>query len=339
MYIQKRSDYLDNVKAFLILSVVIGHFADQIIKGSNLSKSIFLFIYAFHMPLFIFLNGYLGKNIIQSKERVIKRISYFFLLYLLLKLLIFLTKCIFHKNPSFSFLVEGGIPWYLFATSVFYGLTYLLRNVEIKFLIISSFLLGIISGYDTKIGDFLCISRVLVFYPFFLIGYALPSYSTKIPSLNRWSIFSCVFLILTFIFTALFIERLYFFRSLFTGRHSFSFLDNHFYLGGLYRVVSYVISFVIGFNFMLSVPTRKLPYLTNLGRRTLSIYFWHRPIIYILVFLEFHQILEEWAGWRIGKALWISLSILLTLFLSLGAFQRPLDWIKKRIDASYSSKQ
>ena len=81
MYIQKRSDYLDNVKAFLILSVVIGHFADQIIKGSNLSKSIFLFIYSFHMPLFIFLNGYLGKNIIQSKERVINEfhISFYYI--------------------------------------------------------------------------------------------------------------------------------------------------------------------------------------------------------------------------------------------------------------------
>lgn len=111
------------MKALLIFSVVIGHFVDQIMKESSFSKSIFIYIYSFHMPLFIFLNGFLGKNLIQSRERVIKRISYFLLLYLLLKIMIFFVKTIFHKNPSFSFLIGSGTPWYLLATAVFYGVT------------------------------------------------------------------------------------------------------------------------------------------------------------------------------------------------------------------------
>ena len=43
----------DNVKFFLMLSVVAGHFIDHNMGRTNLFRSIFLFIYSFNMPLFI----------------------------------------------------------------------------------------------------------------------------------------------------------------------------------------------------------------------------------------------------------------------------------------------
>jgi len=52
----------DNLKFFLVTCVVIGHFADQFTDVSKIYDSIFLFIYSFHIPLFIFIAGLMLKN-------------------------------------------------------------------------------------------------------------------------------------------------------------------------------------------------------------------------------------------------------------------------------------
>ena len=50
----KRIYKWDNLKCFLIVMVVIGHFVNQYAPISNTMKSLSLFIYSFHMPLFFF---------------------------------------------------------------------------------------------------------------------------------------------------------------------------------------------------------------------------------------------------------------------------------------------
>ncbi len=39
----------DNLKFFLIFAVVLGHSLGDFLEGNNLFKSVFIFIYAFHM--------------------------------------------------------------------------------------------------------------------------------------------------------------------------------------------------------------------------------------------------------------------------------------------------
>ena len=52
----KRIYKWDNLKCFLIVMVVIGHFVNQYAPISNTMKSLSLFIYSFHMPLFAFVS-------------------------------------------------------------------------------------------------------------------------------------------------------------------------------------------------------------------------------------------------------------------------------------------
>lgn len=58
----------DNLKFILITAVVIGHFADFVVDRSDTCKSIYLFIYAFHMPLFIFISGlfHTDRNVVKK---------------------------------------------------------------------------------------------------------------------------------------------------------------------------------------------------------------------------------------------------------------------------------
>lgn len=61
---KKRLDYIDIAKGIGIILVILGH--------RNVSQNIKQFIYAFHMPLFFMLSGYLFKYKNQGFGRFIK---------------------------------------------------------------------------------------------------------------------------------------------------------------------------------------------------------------------------------------------------------------------------
>ncbi|MBS7565356.1 acyltransferase family protein [Mucilaginibacter sp. Bleaf8] len=61
--LSKTRDYLfDNIKFFLITLVVFGHFIESYITQNIYQKVIFICIYSFHIPLFVFLSGYFSKS-------------------------------------------------------------------------------------------------------------------------------------------------------------------------------------------------------------------------------------------------------------------------------------
>ncbi len=112
----------DNLKFVLILFVVIGHFSDQLVTNlygeyggnpslpvSELFNKIFLFIYAFHMPLFIFLSGLFYK--VEEKFDGAKPARYI-ILGLLLKMLLYLSMTVFrtdyNKDNEMYFNLIGG---------------------------------------------------------------------------------------------------------------------------------------------------------------------------------------------------------------------------------------
>ena len=110
----KRNYKIDNIKALLIFLVVIGHFVDELVGKSDVFKCIYIFVYSFHMPLFIFLSGYLSRKLIMSNEK--KKIKDKVFIYIILG---FLMKFIFgvcliniKGKVSFSLLSGASAPWY-----------------------------------------------------------------------------------------------------------------------------------------------------------------------------------------------------------------------------------
>ena len=59
-----RQSGIDNAKFVLILLVCLGHFSRVVVvtADSPAMRSLFLFIYAFHMPLFFFLSGLFARR-------------------------------------------------------------------------------------------------------------------------------------------------------------------------------------------------------------------------------------------------------------------------------------
>ncbi len=56
-----RNILLDNLKGFVIFTVVLGHTFEWYRPTSLLMKFTHDLIYQFHMPLFIFISGYFSK--------------------------------------------------------------------------------------------------------------------------------------------------------------------------------------------------------------------------------------------------------------------------------------
>lgn len=331
-----RNGKMDNVKAILILLVVLGHFVENVAEQSGTTKSIFLFIYTFHMPLFIFVSGYFCVNAVKDKSRTSKKVQTFLLYYLALKVLVFVTEAVLYGKASFHLLKEDRIPWYMFAMAVYYLIAYGIRNLNKKYILILAFILGIVVGYDKNIGDYLVLSRIIVYFPFFLLGWMCSEaklaekYEKEIESV--WAKIGAALVVLVAIGICVkYIDEVYRLRPIFTGRNSYAVLGDKYLYGAACRCVTYICSILLGLSVYVLAPRRTIAILgfDKLGERTLQIYFWHRPIIYLLQYLTVHAYLIERMGYQIALIAWLLLGVIVTYILAIPIFGKPLDKIAK----------
>lgn len=190
-----------------------------------------------------------------------------------------------------------------------------------------SVILALLCGCNTEIGDFLILSRSIVFFPFFLAGWYIGD-AEKVSCFTSklWvRVLGAYILLLMFFICFRSIDTIYFMRPIFTGRNSYKVLKDSFYAGAAYRLLAYGISAAMSIGVLAFTPRQKLKFLDKIGQRTLQIYFWHRPILYILVYSGVFKSLEKFAGWRGGRIIWLILGICLTLILSLDFWGKPFE--------------
>lgn len=311
----------DNLKFLLMVFVVLGHFADCCIQ-EPLFKSIYLCIYAFHMPLFIFVSGLFHKN-----EDIAKKVFSYVCLFWLFKIVYYVVQnYVLGVESAFSVLSEDGAPWFMLALAVFALLSYVFRGIDSKYIFVFSLMIGCFAGYDSSIGDFLVLSRIFVFYPFYVMGTMLQGkiknglevgWSWKIPG---------VFVLLVWAWLCRSqLDFMYTYRGLFTGRNPF--WEEIYSVGCLHRLLCYGISFLTGTALMVLIPHGKIPVISKFGRRTLQVYFWHWLIIAVL--MKYREEIAAWCAAPLGKAVYMLAAIGLTFLLSLKIFGYPLSFMRK----------
>ena len=60
-FIKRERLFFDNARAILILLVVFGHMLQPYTSGDKYLSALYLVIYSFHMPTFLFISGYFEK--------------------------------------------------------------------------------------------------------------------------------------------------------------------------------------------------------------------------------------------------------------------------------------
>ncbi|NFH68115.1 hypothetical protein FDC35_02380 [Clostridium botulinum] len=322
-----RQVYFDNLKFILIMLVVIGHAADYYTKTSSIMRAIYLFIYIFHMPLFIFISGYFSKNIINNKIFKVEKVISYLALYIIMKFVFYgVDKLILNKDKvNIDFFSVNGSIWYLFAMGMWLCICYINKNIKSLYVISASIVLSILVGYDNNVSDFLCLSRIIVFFPYFILGYYFNEDKLiKILECNWLKIITTGILLVTIILIIFNLDNLYVYRGFFTGRNSYIKLNQPVY-GGIFRFVFYILSIVISIAIMYITP-KKTTFFSKFGTRTLQVYLLHDIILKIYNNYDINNYIM-----KVFPSKWIYiyiiLSILLTFILSAKIFEYPFKKI------------
>lgn len=233
----------DNLKFFLVTCVVIGHFADQFTDVSNIYDSIFLFIYSFHIPLFIFIAGLMFKN----RNITAKAIFYISIGFSYKIVSAIVERLLGTVKVEFFLLWDGGLSWFMFALAAYIVILKIIEKQNKEYILVFSIVLACFVGYDSGIGDFLYLSRIIIFFPFFLSGVLLQNFDiVSFKDKNFKYKFLAGLIVLVWLGLCIYeVDRVYGLRYLFTGRNPF--FPRIMSYAPLVRLASYIISFSIGF--------------------------------------------------------------------------------------------
>ena len=156
----QRSLYIDNLKSLLIFLVVYGHFI-SIMQENTCSGIIYNCIYSFHMPLFVFVSGYLSKNIDRQRFKDIDKVLFPYLAFQLIGYFIYSRGDVLHRFNVFVPLQQN---WFILALFVWRMMLPYTRLFNSKFMIIFSIIVAFYVGLFPEFGRFFTIHRIFYFF-------------------------------------------------------------------------------------------------------------------------------------------------------------------------------
>ncbi len=345
----------DNVKALLIFLVVVGHLTTDYVSVSHSIRWFTLWIYSFHMPAFIFVSGLMHKHYITEDQAAngIKgntkirwdKIIGFILCGYGLKFFIHIVRTLIGQHPNFYWFTEPGIPWYLFVLAMYELLLYLFRKVDWKIMLIGSFALSAIIGYFPAVGDVLSLSRMINFYPIFLLGYYVDAGKLiEFSEQRKAKIAAWIVVAASLLICYLGPWNMYAMRKWFTGRRSYEFLSTYF--GNItatawaIRIGIWAIALLISLAVIIVIPNREMGIISKIGANTLNIYFWHRPICYWINGLGLFPLLVNICGDSdaLATVLFTVFALALTVLFGQDIFQHPAKDLTKLVE-NFMNKQ
>ncbi|WP_069997421.1 acyltransferase family protein [Cellulosilyticum sp. I15G10I2] len=276
----QRNYLIDNLKGLLIFFVVFGHVIEYYIQGNSFFMGVYLFIYLFHMPLFVFISGYLSKNIDKCRKGAIKNLL---IPYIVFNIIWYALAYIATGDIMLLIIYPGWTLWYLI--SLFFWRVMLKYLIRIKYILPISIICGLLIGVMPRGGVILSLSRTVTFLPFFLIGYY-----TNEARLNKVSKISkrlSVAGIAVAVIAAFYLSNnnLLDYNFLY---HSQSYIYSGLTIneGMLFRAVLYIGASLLSICVLNLLPRKKV-FFTNIGQQTMNIYLFH-PYLIIAVYAIIH---------------------------------------------------
>ena len=259
---KERSAYWDNIKGILIILVVFAHILYQLQHTSGVIDAAVDYIYLFHMPAFVFVSGFFGKSGKSGKAGSI--IKLVFLFFIFNSITVFIEGYTSYLEPIYSY-------WYLIALIVWRISTP--RIAKLKGITVCLFVLALMTGYFPAIDNHFAISRIIGFFPFYMLGYKF-SEEKSMEIINtgyakRFAIGAVV------LFGAGSVA--------YAARTVLGFTDDDLKIFAyddpkdiIRRAVIFTIAFLIIFSIGCLSVNRKVPLLTMFGRNSLWIFVFHR---------------------------------------------------------------
>lgn len=311
-------DYrLDSIKASLIFLVVFGHIIEAAAPDSPLLSRIYDFLYLFHMPAFIFLNGYVSKERFSVNYQTI-----FYKLiipFVALSLLYELAELIIYRDVS-SYIKNGApnwILWYLYSLIFWKLLTPLF--MRLRFALGISVAVSVAVSFVDFDGYVFGIMRTLVFFPFYIAGVQAAA-SSRLRLENFFNLKAACAGALILLLSYLFGDR--FGTALLYGSSAFPALDEGLREAAIMRMGHYLLAGLCIYAFC--ALTWWLRPLAKIGTRTLFIYALHGLVVKYLLWGAVQKLSMPW---QVALAALVAATVL-TWLLSRDGVKRLVDgWI------------
>lgn len=303
---KERNYLIDNLKVVLILMVVFGHVIEYYIKTSEVLMGIYIFIYLFHMPLFVFISGYLSKNINKCRQGIIKSLL---IPYVLFNIVWYVIASVWTGEILFSLFNPGWTLWYLISLFIWrLSIKYL---IKVRFIVIISIVIALIISIVPNSNSLGFMSRTVTFLPFFLMGYFTKERElNNIKLINKGFIFVLIGIfgaISYYVTTNKFLDYKFLYNSQSYYDTGLSTVE-----GVLFRILLYISSVILGICIINITPKSKL-FFTSVGKSTMNIYVFH---IYLVLLL--YGIIPKWNISIIRNILLLTSPLFIIYILSKG---------------------
>lgn len=314
--IRRGETYFLNLRFLLIVAVFVGNAIEPLIAEMSGLRQLFLWIFTFHMPLFVLVTGYFSKAKLHGavgRETLIQICMQYVIfqsLYSILDVTIFHVESINH-----SFFAPYLLLWFLVSHFFWRLLTLAMYKVSPTHQIILSLVLGVMVGYLQLDGVWLSVSRTFVYLPFFLIGHHFQfekfvNFFTFKKRLGAAFISIGIFVILGLWGLNLPEGWLY-------GSKTYMQLETYGWYAGVIRIALYLLQFISAAAFLAWVPMYASR-ITELGRRTLYVFLLHGFIIRLTYSSGLYQYIQQ--PW--GAGLLILSAVMLAILLAQPAVRR-----------------
>ncbi|GAA2456665.1 acyltransferase family protein [Agromyces soli] len=161
----------DNARWIAIVLVVVGHGILPLIGESNSAYSVYLFIYSFHVAVFVTVSGYFAKSGPPTARSIRQVITDIVLPYLIFETIWTVLRFLLGTGVGLDYATPSWTLWFLIALAVWrVALPYL---VVLRAPLLIAIAISVAAGYSETIDSTLALSRTFGMLPFFVFGWKL----------------------------------------------------------------------------------------------------------------------------------------------------------------------
>lgn len=320
---RRRVPLWDNARFACIVLVVLGHAIQRLTYDSDIALSLYLLVYAFHMPAFAIISGYFSKSESPNQRQMARVLTDIVVPYVIFEGLWTLTKWLVEGQANPNLTQPSWTLWFLLALAIFrLVLPYL---ALLRWPLLWALVISISAGYFPNIDSTLSLSRTLGLLPFFTLGWWLNQHSIlerlDLLRRRRWWVqvaavatfavagFVCWFFVETWQAVDL---RLWLFYD-----DSYSdLLAGGAWWGGFVRLALMAIALVLSIALFALVP-RGTHWWTHFGQYTMYVYLLHSFVLYPLRESGVLRGLDP--TW-----IWLPLMIIVSVLIALGLATKPV---------------
>lgn len=329
-----RDPFFDNAKFLAMVLVVVAHAWEPVRDQMPDVQALYVTIYAFHMPVFILISGYLSRGFASRPDQVKRMVATIAVPYVIFESSYELFGTLVNgEKASITLLEPGFAMWFLIALFIWRLTAPLWRALKPSIAIAAAVVISLVAG-TAQLPETLDMQRVFGYLPFFVLGLAIPPryfdlVRTRTTRLLAVPVLLGALVMAYVVFAHSSLEWIFWRESY----HQIGVSDP----SGLLRRATMLVAGLVLITAFLALVPRRRTWITDLGAGTLYAYLLHRYARKIAKVWDWYDL--DFMHGATGVLIITAASVLLTILLASPPVRelfRPLveprlDWAWRRL--------